>query len=48
MCNYDHSVRLMIRFSEEDRVFVAESDNYSTVSLMKLEIWLDINLLSLY
>ena len=29
ICNYDHSVQLIMRFGEEDRVFVTESDNYS-------------------
>lgn len=51
MCNYDHSAKLMIRFREEDHVFVTERDNYSDVWLLvqwMLGIWLDINLLSSY
>lgn len=28
LSTYDHSVKLMIRFGEEDRVVVTESDNY--------------------
>lgn len=48
MCNYDQSVKLMIRFGGEDCVFVTESDNYSdAVSLMELGIWLDISLISI-
>lgn len=39
MSNYDHSVKLMIRFGEEDCVFVTERDTYSgAVSLMELGI----------
>lgn len=38
MCNYEHSVRLTIRFGAEDPVFGTASDNYSDCWSYLLEI----------